>query len=554
MNDNNLKGKRILVIIDEVPDDHVEVALIERIRDEAKRLYGVCMLFFRTNLKAANMVAVTQGLASRSNNTSEDAPWALFITKLPAFCLECSAIQNEWAWIKSRASEHTQMVQNLVKSIEFCMQNAGNAMLILLAVKCLHSFMEKGVVEKDKIFEKWQRYFSQRVTYEKFASLRGWSDTRKGLMGQMNLLLAASASAEVSDVLLGYHFAYRAVPDGGTEFGTRAKSSMNDCCGWLYNSDESERAVGRTLYYVRGPKCAHPQRESKSFYWQTTVFPDPSQDILVYFSSCRKYGYLSVHLKSRYGSSTYHTDELRLSAHKVIPDIWSSHSASMINLQNPRAAVNPRSLLETLLVAACCNAASISVHPSVSLSVYLTEIAAQLGLPVNRKLCEVFSEECFQVNLVPRYIFPGTVLAPQWNGLIGLATRQRKTDKFNLKLTLTNSLEVRCEAKDSSDFSTHNLGKAAKKLIVGKCSIGLLLVRGCCNYWKSGAELAKNLQNIQSIMRLFPKRRLGKVILISELAEVRAESLGSGEGQLVVMQVPDHVLGHGAATRSFGAS
>ena len=185
---------------------------------------------------------------------------------------------------------------------------------------------------------------------------------------------------------------------------------------------------------------------------------------------------------------------------------------------------------------------------------YLTEIAAQLGLPVNRKLCEVFSEECFQVNLVPRYIFPGTVLAPQWNGLIGLATRQRKTDKFNLKLTLTNSLEVRCEAKDSSDFSTHNLGKAARKLIVGKCSIGLLLVRGCCNYWKSGAELAKNLQNIQSIMRLFPKRRLGKVILISELAEVRAESLGSGEGQLVVMQVPDHVLGHGAATRSFGAS
>ena len=140
------------------------------------------------------MIGFTQGSASRSNNTSEHAPWAVFITKLPAFCLECSAIQAEWRGIQSQASIQSRMVQSLVCSIEYCMQNAGNAMLIVLAVKVLHLLVCRSDTRKEKIFEEWQGLFFHSVTYEKFASTRGWSHTRNGLVGQVNLLLEASAS------------------------------------------------------------------------------------------------------------------------------------------------------------------------------------------------------------------------------------------------------------------------------------------------------------------------------------------------------------------------
>ena len=255
---------------------------------------------------------------------------------------------------------------------------------------------------------------------------------------------------------------------------------------------------------------------------------------------------MCVHLKHRDGNREFRTEPMKLAAYEVIPSFWSSHSAGMINHQIPRAAVNPGSLLKILLVAACCNAASVHVQPSIPLSTYFSEIAAQLGLPVNPQVREALIREGrFQAVSVPRFIFPGTELPTQWNGLIGLATCRRNLEKFDLRLALMNSLEVKCEAKERCDLSTNSLGKAARKLITGSCSIGLLVVGGCCNYWTSGAQLTKNLANIQSVMRLFPKRRLGKVILISESCQVRVESFGSGEGRLVVMQVPGDVLGHG---------
>ena len=66
-------------------------------------------------------------------------------------------------------------------------------------------------------------------------------------------------------MLLGYHFAYRAVPDGGLQFGTGANNSLSDRSGWLYICGDSDRAVGRSLYYIRGQKRACPENEAIFF-------------------------------------------------------------------------------------------------------------------------------------------------------------------------------------------------------------------------------------------------------------------------------------------------
>ena len=173
---------------------------------------------------------------------------------------------------------------------------------------------------------------------------------------------------------------------------------------------------------------------------------------------------------------------------------------------------------------------------------YFVNIAVQLGLPVNSEVIRVLErEESFGAVIVSRFILPGSDLPTQWKGLTGLATRQKNLSKFDLKLELMGSSEVRCEANDGANFSSNSL--------VGKCNIGLLVVRSCCNFLTGGQHLAKNLQYIQSIMRLFPKRRLGKVVLISEFSELRVESFWSGSGRLVVMQVPGTVLRHGRCRR-----
>ena len=174
----------------------------------------------------------------------------------------------------------------------------------------------------------------------------------------------------------------------------------------------------------------------------------------------------------------------------------------MINHKNPSAVANPGTLLEVLPVAACCNAASVSVEPYMLLGDYFVNIAVQLGLPVNSEVIRVLErEESFGAVIVSRFILPGSDLPTQWKGLTGLATRQKNLSKFDLKLELMGSSEVRCEANDGANFSSNSL--------VGKCNIGLLVVRSCCNFLTGGQHLAKNLQYIQSIMRLFPNRSLG---------------------------------------------
>jgi hypothetical protein len=70
-------GKQVLVIIvDEVPGDSEEIHCLGRLRDSLRVLKNVCVLMCGTHSKAANMVGLTNGDASREDNETPVA-WHL---------------------------------------------------------------------------------------------------------------------------------------------------------------------------------------------------------------------------------------------------------------------------------------------------------------------------------------------------------------------------------------------------------------------------------------------------------------------------------------------
>lgn len=202
--------KVLLLIIDEVPDDSEAIHRLCRIRDTLKELPNVCVFLCGTHSKAANMVGLTQGVASRSNN-SDPVPWAWIITRLPKFDLEIAGLEKCWTELSRRdGSEH------ICKAIHCSLSNGGNPLLILLAIKSAVNMDTSN--DSAKAFRTWQVKFGLEVLAQKINGNR-ISHQFKGLIGQLNLLLDATATAHLSDMLLGHHFAFRCIPDHGESCG-----------------------------------------------------------------------------------------------------------------------------------------------------------------------------------------------------------------------------------------------------------------------------------------------------------------------------------------------
>jgi hypothetical protein len=200
-------GKQVLLImIDEVPGDSEEIHCLGRLRDSLRVLKNVCVLLCGTHSKAANMVGLTNGDASREDNEAPVA-WAYIITRLPRFDLEGSGLGLLWASLSSREGS-----KYICRAIQTSISHGGNPWLISLAIQVTEGMdMSDDLTEA---FRVWQENLSAAVVKCKFSGRR-ISHQFKGLMGQLNLLLDASSTSNLSDILLGHHFAYRGIPDYG---------------------------------------------------------------------------------------------------------------------------------------------------------------------------------------------------------------------------------------------------------------------------------------------------------------------------------------------------
>jgi hypothetical protein len=88
---NSISHGACVVIIDEVPEDTMDVKHLGEIRDALKLVKNLCLVLSRTTSKASNMIGLSQGVATSGNN---DDPflWAMILTRLPRFVLQSSSV------------------------------------------------------------------------------------------------------------------------------------------------------------------------------------------------------------------------------------------------------------------------------------------------------------------------------------------------------------------------------------------------------------------------------------------------------------------------------
>jgi hypothetical protein len=537
----------LILIIDEVPEDPVEVTRIGEIREALKIVHNLCLVLCGTNSKAANMVGLSQGVAT-SENDSDPSLWAMIVTRLPKFVLNLSFVAKYWHEMNQ---PQYKMFSEILDVIKCSISNGGNPRLIVYAIQAaFQEFqLQKKIPANSRIsepnlnaFYTWQSIFSSKVLLDKFAST-SFTRSYKGLVGQLNLLLEATATADLSDVLLGHHFAYRVIPDNSASASSDIDADFGDCGGCLYLGRQRSRAVGLNLCFVRGYPVQPVNVAYSAFYaWQTTRFSPPHADILLYLMACRGQGYLTVVV----------ADESAFRAYEVVSPSWRSNAAGLVNFQNPRAVVNSGSLLEVLTSAAVSNAAGRARIEHDFLS-FIAEFGEELGLKFFRT--KQFTDDPILTKLVvPKFIFPGTHLLlsksrylRNLGGVLGTAERQANNEGFDLLVQAIGSSpadSIRFEAKDREQFGTSELIEAAVKIMRGASNVGVLVVRNCNLYW-GNRKVNINNREVLALNLAFISN-LGKAYLVSSFGDVVTLVINEDSraaGRLILLQVPESSLG-----------
>ena len=537
-------GKRVLVlIIDEVPEDPVEIQRLRQMRETLKNLANVCLLLCGTHSKAANMVDISQTSASRTDNQSVER-WAWIVTRLPRFDLELSGLQIGFEAVTKREDFFY-----VARAIGLSVSTGGNPWLIKVAITSavkLATSMAEFEREGEELEEVarnnficWQDCFSRQVFGQKF-SYESISRGFKGLAAQLNLLLDASATSQLSDVLLGYHFAMRCIPDSGRWCGTGKRADLNDCGGCLCLALPKSRATGNSLLFFRGRR--KPADKVGFASWQTTSFAPPQKDVLLYLMACRKDGYLTT---SRPPES--------FGTHEVLLSCWRRNSAGLVNFQNPRAISNSGSLLEVLLAAGVKNAAARSAECRIDCNAveFLAKLISELGLRAVSSMPISMKQDATLMEIrVPRIIVPAQESQCQQfaelGGILGIAERKQNKDEFDLLVKCigsNNGSSIRLEAKDREEFNTGEMAIAASKLFRNGSRVGIMVVRNCCQYWGSSARNVENRRKLEALLRRI--RGLGKAYLLSKsvaLEEISVSCHAADTGRLVVIQVPETSL------------
>ena len=520
LQEKNLTGRYLLIYVDEVPIKPSEIYVIYNLREAIKRVRSVGIALAGTNSKAANMIGLSEATSLETNII----PWALFVTRLPRFQIELSTLKDTWKYIKHTAREITNLKYAL-NAVESSLLSGGNPRLITLAISSLH----KACLEKVN-FYRWQEKFKVLVNTSKF-SFKTYSGKFPEMNAQLNLLLEASNDAELSDIMLANHYAYRAVPDDGSESGTRANPKLKDCAGWLYLSEPSDCCLGRSLVYVNDSLKIGTYLPSVNFRWQTTVFAPVNRDILLYLGVCRAQGFFNCDAPN---VSPFRTCE-------VVSACWKSNAAGSVNFQNPDAENNPGTKLEVMVTAAICNAAA-SLGKASSFANFLVQLGSELGVQIKDSATESLLGDSALRFLVPRYLFPGENESCDFGSLVGYVKRMKNKDQFNIKMTLPdNKNVVRVEVKDQRSFSNKDLWIVASKLFSSeKQMIGVLIVRECCNYWGTDVgniRPSKNKERVSDFLRQLKGEKVGKVYFVKSDGEFTIENLGVGARRLILIQV-----------------
>ena len=536
---------KIVLFFDEIPCDPVDVKLLNDLRDVMKFIRNVVVVLAGTNAKAANMVGLSIRCATSSLPVGDGYHWALLITRLPRFCLEFANLKELFGEIcENPLIGRCPDLKVVIAAIQRSINTGGNARLIFFAIHALQHVIV--TLQDEASFIEWQHTLSALVVRNKFVK-NSWSGLFAGLIGQVNLLLQVSSDSELSDVLIGSHFAFRAVP--GSKYVTSDGVKLEDCAGWLYFAEDLDCSLGRSLYYSRGAR--RDNVVSRLFSWQTTVFPSVDQDILLYLSACRSSGYLSVIHGVAHRVSPAHVLYNCLKAHQVVAPMWRSHSAGMVNFQNPNAVVNPGSCLEVALVLSVFNAASVSGTILVGIIDFLEEFVSQLGITLTdgRTVKDMMGNDiAFQGVFIPRCLVPGNTLPEGISDFVGVLTRMNNNDEFDVILKNVQG-SYRCisfEAKDRDAFSTKDMVKVAYKLLWAGSQFGVLVLRGCCNYWEKNLphdRSQKNIRFLRDLLKLLPDQVVDTVYLLSANGKWRIISHGKGIGRLFVIQIPAAVLG-----------
>ena len=517
----------LLIVIDEVPNDPIDVQLFGVIREVIKSATGACVMTSGTHSKASNMVGLSQNAASLTDAyTDSPKMWALIVTRLPAFVLEFSKEAKNW-----NSFQDLPKFALIREVINIAISRGGNPRLIVFAIQGGKQMINdaKKVRGEAEVFLRWQDWFSLKVLANKFTRT-GFSEARHGLQGQLNLLLEASATSEFSDVLLGHHFAFRAIPNAGDNCFTQKRVEFRECGGFLFIAENKDRVVRSSLMFV--PAYEEDDLQGVGC-WQTTRFSPPNVDPLLYLMACRKDGYLTAQVKE-------HSTAVFRACEVVLP-LWKSDSAGFVSFQNPNAARSSGCLLEVLLAVSVSNAAAKIPAKAVNSTLvnFIQNLTMELGVANCEGMQVTFdlsSDNDLKSILIPKFIFPGGTNNQQLKSLLGCIKRQRNIDEFDLLLEFEHH-RVRFEAKDREKFSTPELCQAVAKLMSRKNNIGVLVVRRCCQYW-SGHTKAQNLNKLKEVLSCL--KHLGIVYLISSEGEVEFLPITQGQpGRAIVIQVPD---------------
>ena len=543
-----LNNGRLIIFIDEVPTGLDDVHFIGSLRDLLKAVPTVLVILSGTHAMAANIIGTSNGAASR-HDVRANQPWSLLFTRLPGFGLEVSGLARTWnklQW-KFKRAPRDESSGDILKAIDSSIRKHGNPWLVYQAMAAL----EKLIADNHEIpsFDAWQRMFSSCVYNAKFRipAEAKWSSAFSGLVAQLNLLLEGSSSAELSDVLIGEHFAYRSVPELGHCMGTQPRVDFCKCGGWLYLASARNKTLRLPLFFCKGAEGS--QKPSRSlFSWQTTVFPSVSDDILVYLSSCRDGGYFMVRNTA--------SIEQKFDAHEIVLNLWSKNSVGAVNFQNPRAIVNSGSLLEILLATAAMNAAASFTTHCARLPEFLVGLIRQLGVrmadAVSDALRQSFSADKALLRVrVPRCLFPGVELPDDFSETIGLVQRVANRDRYDLLIRVRFGEAgggdeppafIRLEAKDRLAIGNQEMAAIAGKLVRGHGEVGVLAVRNCCGYWDGDGRSDTNRRELAEALRAQPAQSVGEIYFVGCDGELSILRVGDQLGRMVVVKVPETSL------------
>jgi hypothetical protein len=518
----------LLIIIDEVPADPAATQRLSRMRDALKLLEKVCVVLCGTHSKAANMVGLTDGEASRQNKEM-GYRWAWIITRLPKFDLEISGRAEKLDLLSERTgSDH------ILSAIRNSLGNGGNPLLLSLAIdqavkmeNCRENSMDQ--------FRAWQINFSNAVITQKFNEEHSRiSHQFNGLVGQLNLLLGASATSHLSDILLGHHFAYRCIPDFGESCGTDAKAPLENCGGYLDVQCRRSRLAGTTLAFYRGKR-----RDMSIGYsnWQATRFAPPNKDLLLYLMALRQGGYFAA------------SKEI-IATHELVLPCWNGNSAGLMNFQDPRAVTNSGCLLEVLVTAAVKNAAANSIGGGTMCTVpeFILNLMSELGTLKIPTVADFNSDEVLRSIRIPTFLLltkqsHGSEFTSM-SGILGVAERQTNRDEFDLLVMGVGSGaggSIRLGAKDRAEFGNGEMAKAASKLFRDGNKVGVIVVRNCCRYWDEGGLGDSDRAALKGLLGMI--RGIGTAYLFSREGLARMIHVSDARpGRLILIQVPEKSL------------